>query len=91
MDMYVSKDGALVGAARVARETLDREREKVSSAAVRRLRMRQDRRRKAFSAQLMSDRAGLMADLEDLEGMLPSEPSDERAARLAELKYRKRI
>ena len=34
VDMYVSRDGALVGSARVARETFDRERERNSVDAV---------------------------------------------------------
>lgn len=91
VDMYVSKDGALVGSARVARETLDRERARVSNAAERRLRARQYQLRKVFEAEIASSRAALMADMADLERIANSEPDDERAARLAELKHRKRI
>jgi circadian clock protein KaiC len=91
VDMYVSGDGALVGSARVARETFDREREKLSGDAVRRLRMRKDERRRAYEADVAVRRAELLADLEELERSIPLEPPAERAARAAELKHRKRI
>jgi hypothetical protein len=89
--MYVSRDGALVGSARVARETFDREREKMSATALRQLRVRQDERRRAYDADIAVRRAALLADLEDLERSVPLEPPAERAARVAELKHRKRI
>ena len=54
-------------------------------------RERQDQRRKVYEAEVASRRATLMAELEDLERLYPIEPPDERAARLAELNYRKRI
>ena len=91
VDMYVSRDGALVGSARVARETFDREREKVSADALRRLRMRKDERRRAYKADVAARRSALLADLEDLERSIPLEPPAERAARAAELQHRKRI
>jgi circadian clock protein KaiC len=91
VDMYVSRDGALVGSARVARETFDREREKVSADALRRLRMRKDERRRAYKADVAARRAALLADLEELERSIPLEPPAERAARAAELQHRKRI
>lgn len=91
VDMYVSRDGALVGSARVARETFDREREKMSADELRRLRMRQDERRKAYDADVALRRAALLEDLEELERGLATEPPAERAARVAELKHRKRI
>jgi circadian clock protein KaiC len=91
VDMYVSRDGALVGSARVARETLDREREKFADDLARRLRVRQDERRKAFEADIAARRAALLADLEELEARSNAEPPPERAARVAELKHRKRI
>lgn len=90
VDMYVSREGALVGAARVARETLDREREKSSDAAIRRFRARQEQRRRAYEAEVASNRASLLADMYELERLLPVEPPDEKAARLAELKHRNR-
>jgi circadian clock protein KaiC len=91
VDMYVSRDGALVGSARVARETFDREHEKTSLAALRTLRMRKDERRRAFDADIAARRAALLADLEELERTVGLEPAAERAARVAELKHRKRI
>jgi circadian clock protein KaiC len=91
VDMYVSRDGALVGAARVARETLERERQKGSQTAVDRVRARQDVRRKAYEADVAARRAELQLALEDLEQDLHIEPAHERAARIAELKHRKRI
>jgi circadian clock protein KaiC len=91
VDMYVSRDGALVGSARVARETLDRERIKVSQSAERRLRQQQEERRRAFEADIAARRSALTAELEELERLIPIEPSYERAARVAELKHRKRI
>jgi circadian clock protein KaiC len=91
VDMYVSRDGALVGSARVARETFDRERDKDSAAAMRTLRSRQDQRRKAFEIDIASRRAALLDDLEELEREVNFEPPAERAARVAELKHRKRI
>jgi circadian clock protein KaiC len=91
VDMYVSRDGALVGSARVARETFDRESEKTSVAALRHLRVRQDERRRAYEADVAARRAMLLADLEQLERNVLVEPPAERAARVAELKHRKRI
>jgi circadian clock protein KaiC len=91
VDMYVSQDGALVGSARVARETLDRERERTSQAAMRHLRVRQDERRRAFEADVAARRASLIADLQELERSATLEAPGERAARAAELKHRKRI
>ena len=91
VDMYVSRDGALVGSARVARETFDREREKYSDTERRALRNRQEQRMKAFEAEIASRRTALMAELEELERNLGIEPPPERAARVAELKHRKRI
>ena len=91
VDMYVSGNGALVGSARVARETLDRERSKVSESAARRLRQRQEERRQVFDAEIAARRASLTAELEELERLIPTEPPHEQAARLAELKHRKRI
>jgi circadian clock protein KaiC len=91
VDMYVSRDGALVGSARVARETFDREREKYTDAERRNLRSRQEQRLKAFEAEIAARRASLLAELEELDRTVPTEPPPERAARLAELKHRKRI
>ena len=91
VDMYVSRDGALVGSARVARETFDREREKYSDTERRALRNRQEQRMKAFEAEIASRRTALIAELEELERNLGIEPPPERAARAAELKHRKRI
>jgi circadian clock protein KaiC len=91
VDMYVSREGALVGAARVAREAQDREREKFTLDARRRLRLRQDERRRVFEAEMQARRAALEAELDQLEQLLPSEPPDERAARKAELDHRKGI
>jgi circadian clock protein KaiC len=91
VDMYVSKDGALVGSARVARETLDRERERNSSRSAQRLRARQQQRRRAYAAEMASSRAALLADMAELEDAAPVEPNYEKAARAAELKHRKRI
>jgi circadian clock protein KaiC len=91
VDMYVSRDGALVGSARVARETFDRERERYTDAERRNLRSRQEQRLKAFEAEIAARRASLLAELEELDRTVPTEPPPERAARLAELKHRKRI
>jgi hypothetical protein len=89
--MYVSHDGALVGSARVARETMDREREKSSLTALRHLRARQQQRRRVYDADVAARKAALLADLEDLERSALSELPAERAARAAELNHRKRI
>jgi circadian clock protein KaiC len=91
VDMYVSHDGALVGSARVARETMDREREKSSLTALRHLRARQQQRRRVYDADVAARKAALLADLEDLERSALSELPAERAARAAELNHRKRI
>ena len=91
VDMYVSSNGALVGAARVARESLDRARDKTSAEVVRRVRARQDQRRKAYEAQLAAERASFMADFQELEALMPENSTDESASRLAELKHRKQI
>jgi circadian clock protein KaiC len=91
VDMYVSRNGALVGSARVARETFDRERERSATEAMERLKARQKQRREAFEAEIALRRAALMDELEELERTAPIEPPDERAARLAELKHRKQI
>lgn len=91
VDMYVSREGALVGSARVARETLDREREKGSNTAYKRLELRRQQRRKAYEADVESRHASYLADMEQLEQTLPQEQPAERAARLAELKHRRRI
>jgi circadian clock protein KaiC len=91
VDMYVSRDGALVGSARVARETFDREREKGSVEAIRYLKARREQRRRVFQADIAARRAELLADLEELERSFLTELPAERAARAAELKHRKRI
>jgi circadian clock protein KaiC len=91
VDMYVSPSGALVGSARVARETFDREREKYTDAEKRSLRNRQEQRLKAFEAEIAARRAALLAELDELERSVITEPPAERAARVAELKHRKRI
>ena len=91
VDMYVSPTGALVGSARVARETFDREREKYSDAEKRSLKTRQEQRLKAFEAEIAARRATLLAELEELERSVITELPAERAARVAELKHRKRI
>jgi circadian clock protein KaiC len=91
VDMYVSRDGALVGSARVARETFDREREKYSDTERRNIRSRQEQRLRAFDAEIAARRAALLSELEDLERTVLMEPPPERAARVAELKHRKRI
>lgn len=91
VDMYVSPTGALVGSARVARETFDREREKYSDAEKRSLKNRQEQRLKAFEAEIAARRATLLAELDELERSVITELPAERAARVAELKHRKRI
>jgi len=91
VDMYVSKDGALVGSARVARETMDRERERSWTLAQQRLRAWQEQRRKAFEAEIANSHAAMLADIAELENRAASEPLFEKAARIAELKHRKRI
>jgi hypothetical protein len=45
----------------------------------------------AFEAEIAARRAALLAELEELERTVITEPPPERAARVAELKHRKRI